>query len=80
MVAIWREGRPHRAWLAEMPLQHGDALLLQGSRDGIAHHPASMMVMGPGGYRYRDYARLGTPLTLLLCAVLLATVLLFWSF
>lgn len=249
VVAIWREGRPHRAWLAEMPLQHGDALLLQGSREGIAFlrrdtnfisldeplaprssrmglavlavaalvalettgvatvsmaalvaagivvlggcltpeeafqsvdwstvvttggllplgvalhstgaaaaiagavlplashsplaslavvllasvaigqvvpsvpatimmapialgiaeatgaspvpflivvasatsvtlmtpvsHPASMMVMGPGGYRYRDYARLGAPLTLLLCAVLLATVLLFWRF
>jgi di/tricarboxylate transporter len=26
-------------------------------------HPANLLVMGPGGYRPRDYVRLGLPLT-----------------
>ncbi len=25
-------------------------------------HPANLLVMGPGGYHFRDYARLGFPL------------------
>jgi di/tricarboxylate transporter len=30
VLGIWRDGRPHRTHLAEMPLQQGDALLVQG--------------------------------------------------
>ncbi|MDI6772926.1 MAG: SLC13 family permease, partial [bacterium] len=35
VVAVWRAGQPRRAWLADLPLQHGDALLLQGPRERI---------------------------------------------
>jgi di/tricarboxylate transporter len=35
-------------------------------------HPALMMVAGPGGYRGKDFLRVGVPLTL---AVLLVTML-----
>lgn len=35
VAAIWREGRPRRTWLADLPLQYGDALLVQGPRDRI---------------------------------------------
>jgi di/tricarboxylate transporter len=35
VIALWREGRPRRTWLADLPLQFGDALLLQGPRDRI---------------------------------------------
>jgi di/tricarboxylate transporter len=35
VLAIWREARPIRTGLAEIPLRFGDALLLQGSRDRI---------------------------------------------
>jgi sodium-dependent dicarboxylate transporter 2/3/5 len=28
-------------------------------------HPANLMVMGLGGYRFRDYAALGFPLVLI---------------
>ncbi len=35
-------------------------------------HPVNILVMGPGGYRYSDYLRLGVPLTVL---VLLIVVL-----
>ena len=33
VLAIWREGRPYRTNLADMPLQFGDALLCYGSKD-----------------------------------------------
>ena len=35
VVAFWRDGRPHRTWLADLPLEYGDALLIQGPRDRI---------------------------------------------
>lgn len=35
-------------------------------------HPVNIMVMGAGGYTFRDYARVGVPLTILLVIILLA--------
>ncbi len=35
VLAIWREGRPRRTGLVDLPIQHGDALLIQGERDRI---------------------------------------------
>jgi di/tricarboxylate transporter len=34
--------------------------------------------MGPGGYRFKDYRRVGLPLTLLLFALILGLFPLFW--
>jgi di/tricarboxylate transporter len=34
-------------------------------------HPVNIMVMGAGGYTFRDYARLGVPLTIFLGIILL---------
>ncbi len=42
--------------------------------------PANMMVMGPGGYRFTDYWRLGLPLLLLFLAVATFYVPLIWHF
>ncbi len=41
-------------------------------------HPANLMVMGPGGYRFADYARAGVPLTIVVFIVILVVVPLFW--
>jgi di/tricarboxylate transporter len=41
-------------------------------------HPVSLMVMGPGGYRPADYARVGAPLAALLIVTLLLVVRLVW--
>jgi di/tricarboxylate transporter len=41
-------------------------------------HPVSLMVMGPGGYRFGDYTRVGAPLALLLAITLLAVVMVVW--
>jgi di/tricarboxylate transporter len=36
VLGIWRQGRPVRVHLGDLPLQFGDALLLQGPRERIA--------------------------------------------
>jgi len=41
-------------------------------------HPVHVFVMGPGGYRFRDFARVGAPLTLILFATVLLTLPLAW--
>jgi di/tricarboxylate transporter len=41
-------------------------------------HPANVLVMGPGGYCFSDYIKVGAPLTLALLAVILLVVPLFW--
>ncbi len=42
--------------------------------------PANMMVMGPGGYRFGDYWKLGLPMLLWFLVVAVLGVPLFWSF
>jgi len=37
-------------------------------------HPALMMVTGPGGYRSKDFLRVGIPLTLLVLVVTLVAI------
>ncbi len=41
-------------------------------------HPVNLLVMGSGGYRFRDYWRVGWPMTLLLFAVVMLVLPLFW--
>lgn len=41
-------------------------------------HPANVLVMGPGGYRFTDYIRIGLPLTLLILVVVLVVLPIFW--
>jgi di/tricarboxylate transporter len=41
-------------------------------------HQCNTLVMGPGGYRFGDYARLGAPLSLLVIAVAVPMLLLVW--
>jgi di/tricarboxylate transporter len=43
-------------------------------------HPANVLVMGPGGYRFADYTRVGVPLTLVVLAVALIVVPVVWPF
>jgi di/tricarboxylate transporter len=41
-------------------------------------HPVNILMMGPGGYRFRDFFRVGLPLTVLLFIVVLVTLPIFW--
>jgi len=40
--------------------------------------PVNVLVMGPGGYTFRDYFRAGLPLTLLLFALIVGLLPLIW--
>jgi len=40
-------------------------------------HQCNTLVLGPGGYRFSDYARLGAPLSLLV--VIVGTPLILWA-
>lgn len=42
-------------------------------------HPVNLMIMGPGGYRFKDFVRVGGLLTIVLIAVILAGLALFWN-
>jgi di/tricarboxylate transporter len=41
-------------------------------------HPANVLVMGPGGYRFVDYLKVGLPLTLVVFLVLMFVIPFFW--
>lgn len=42
-------------------------------------HPVNILMMGPGGYRFRDFFKVGLPLTVLLFIVVMVTLPIFWS-
>jgi len=41
-------------------------------------HPANILVMGPGGYRFMDYLKVGGLLTLVILGVIMVAMPLFW--
>jgi di/tricarboxylate transporter len=41
-------------------------------------HPANVLVMGPGGYRFSDFVKVGIPLTLVVLLVMLLVLPVFW--
>ncbi len=41
-------------------------------------HPANVLVMGPGGYRFVDYLKLGVPLTLVVFVVVAFLLPVLW--
>ena len=41
-------------------------------------HPSNVLIMGPGGYRFSDYFKIGIPLTLLLLGVVVVVLPLLW--
>jgi di/tricarboxylate transporter len=43
-------------------------------------HSANVLVMGPGGYRFADYTKVGIPLTLVVLAVVLLVLPIIWPF
>lgn len=43
-------------------------------------HPANLLVMGPGGYRFSDYFKVGLPLTVIVWLVVVFVMPLFWPF
>ena len=40
--------------------------------------PANVLVMGPGGYRFIDYIKVGAPLTLIILVILMLVLPVLW--
>ncbi|MEJ2747327.1 MAG: anion permease, partial [Anaerolineae bacterium] len=62
------------------PLMMGVAFGASSSFLSPVGHPANVLVMGPGGYRFTDYLKVGLPLVLVLIVVVVTAVPLFWPF
>jgi di/tricarboxylate transporter len=43
-------------------------------------HPVNILVMGPGGYKFTDYARVGSLVTVTVFALVMILVPRFWPF
>ena len=41
-------------------------------------HPANILVMGPGGYRFVDYLKVGVPLTIVVFIVVMVLLPILW--
>ncbi len=64
--------------ISPYPLMMGIAMAASSSFTSPISHPANVLVMGPGGYKFVDYIKVGVPLTLVILAVLMAVIPLFW--
>jgi di/tricarboxylate transporter len=43
-------------------------------------HPANVLVMGPGGYKFSDYVKVGLPLTIVVLIVTILALPIFWPY
>lgn len=64
--------------ISPYPLMMGIAMAASSSFTSPISHPANVLVMGPGGYKFIDYLKVGVPLTLLILAVLMVAIPIFW--
>lgn len=62
---------PHTAMMAV-------AMAASASFTSPISHPANILVMGPGGYRFVDYIKLGAPLTLVVFITVMILLPIFW--
>jgi len=58
----------------------GIAIAASASFLSPVSHPANVLVMGPGGYRFSDYIKVGLPLTVLVFVIVLIFLPIFWPF
>ena len=58
----------------------GIAVAASASFMSPVSHPANVLVMGPGGYKFSDYIKVGLPLTLIVLVVVLLVLPLVWPF
>jgi sugar lactone lactonase YvrE len=62
--------------LSPHPLMMAVAMAASASVTSPVSHPANVLVMGPGGYRFTDYLRVGAPMSMVVFVV--ALLLLPW--
>ncbi|MCZ6585114.1 MAG: SLC13 family permease [Gammaproteobacteria bacterium] len=62
---------PHTAMMAV-------AMAASASFTSPISHPANILVMGPGGYRFADYLKIGLPLTAVVFVTVMLLLPIFW--
>ncbi len=62
---------PHAAMMAV-------AIAAASSFNSPVSHPSNVLIMGPGGYRFVDFIKVGLPLTLLVLAIVLLVLPWLW--
>lgn len=62
---------PHTAMMAV-------AMAASASFTSPISHPANLLVMGPGGYRFADYLKVGLPLTAVVFVAVMLLLPIFW--
>ncbi len=82
VLAVRRGGEVRRTALETLALETlaletGDLLLVQGTGAQI-DAPANVLIMGPGGYRFIDYIKVGLPLTIVCLVTTLIVLPIFW--
>lgn len=63
--------QPHTAMMAI-------AMAASASFTSPISHPANILVMGPGGYRFIDYLKVGVPLTIVVFITVMVLLPIFW--
>jgi len=63
--------QPHTAMMAV-------AMAASASFTSPISHPANILVMGPGGYKFSDYIKLGAPLTLVIFIAVMLMLPIMW--
>jgi di/tricarboxylate transporter len=63
--------QPHAAMMAV-------AMAASSSFTSPISHPANLLVMGPGGYRFVDYLKVGLPLTVIIFVLTMLTLPMLW--
>jgi di/tricarboxylate transporter len=58
----------------------GIAIAASASFMSPISHPANILVMGPGGYRFSDFIKIGLPLTVIVLIIVLILLPLVWPF
>ncbi len=66
--------------VSPLPFMMTVAMAASASLSSPVSHPANTLVMGPGGYRFIDYVRVGLPLTLVVFVLVVLLVPVLWPF
>jgi len=66
--------------VSPLPFMMTIAMAASASFSSPVSHPANTLIMGPGGYRFIDYVKIGLPLTLIVFAIVVALVPILWPF
>jgi di/tricarboxylate transporter len=62
------------------PLAMGVALATSMAFVTPLGHPVNILMIGPGGYRFKDFFKVGLPLTILLFAIVMVLLPIIWPF